>query len=934
MGTPATAADWQAAEAVLDQLLDLEEDERRRAAEQLTQPGTVRACVLAMLAALERPGLLDRAEISLGVEGLPATLPDLSGQVVDRYRLEALVGRGGMSAVYRARRIDGAFDAAVAIKLLNPALLSTRWGEQFQREVRFLAGLRHPNIASLLDAGVMPDGTPWMVTEFIEGQPIDRYCDAGLSLRQRVSLVRDLCRAVAFAQANLIVHRDIKPDNVLVTAEARVVLLDFGIARALDAGADPDRLTHLTRVFTPQYAAPEQLSGEPVTTATDVFAIGALLFRLLTGRTPFDASVHRRTTELSGPPSRELGSNTLLSSSERRQLQLTIRGDLDNVVQKALAPEPSERYANAEQLADDLDAWLAYRSVRARRPSTWGRLRLFYRRRTALASSLSALFLVTLVGLFATFWQASEARNQAQAALAASDRATAVSEFLVSLFEGSDPDLYGNRPPDARTLLDAGLQRVQSELDLDPETRVELMLTMAHIYRKLSEPDQAEKLLELSQAESLGNAQQRARFWIIRSSIHFERGQSGPAIEAARQAGNFLGPEAPLNMRAGRMSAEARALNSAGRLDEALALTKAQLDLLDASGVEALPLRLDILSELIGYLARDGQLELADQFGQEALQLIESGVGRPTTVLSALSSYSIALNAMGRLAEAAALQRRAIEVVEQAYPAGNLRHAVLASGLANRLQSLGKMDEAQHYFELALAAYDALFDEPNLHSASVHNNYGVFLRLMERPAEALPHLRIANAVAAAAFGDDDQRTINTRINLAHIKSLLAMPEAADELQEALAADRRIHGESSFRTASMTTLWAEHLHRHGEPEAALRYSEQALAMLEASPEAPPSSQIGSFLQHARSLAALDQPEAARTAFERSLEIAKAAGADAGHSALRAVDAYTEWLLEHDPAHARSLLEIWLSTEGAEQAQQWPLVQRLQRRLAQL
>ena len=934
MGNPASTSDWQAAEVILDQLLDLEADQRRQAAERLTQPGSVRACVLAMLAALERPGLLDQAEISIGAEHLPVTLPDLSGQVVDRYRLEALIGRGGMSAVYRARRIDGAFDEAVAIKLLNPALLSTRWGEQFQREVRFLAGLRHPNIASLLDAGVMPDGTPWMATEFIEGQSIDRYCDTGVSLRQRVALVRDLCRAVGFAQANLIVHRDIKPDNVLVTAQGRVVLLDFGIARALDAGAEPEHMTRLTRVFTPQYAAPEQLAGEPITTATDVFAIGALLFRLLTGRAPFAATFDRRAHGHTGPPSREIGGNDRLSAGEQRQLSQAMRGDLDNVVQKAMAPEPSERYANAAQLGEDLDAWLAFRSVRARRPSVLGRLRLFCRRRTALASSLAALVVVTLVGLYATLWQAGEARAQAHAALAASDRAVAVSEFLISLFEGSDPDLHGNRPPDAKALLDAGLERVSSEFAHHPETRVELMLALAHIYRKLGEIDQADSLLSLSQAEQAGDALQRARAWMIRSFLHYDRGEPEPAITAARQAQSLLASDAPLALRLELGLTEARSLSRAGKRDEAVELAQAQLSLLESSANSEPTLRLAILAELIGFLTVAGRPTEALAPGEEASQLIAAGIGIPTTVLTALANHSHALQDLGRLSESVALQRQALAVVEQAYPAGHRRRAGLAGNLATRLQTLGQMVEAEQYFEQALASYAALYDQPNMHSAATHNNYGLFLLLMERPADARPHLETAAAVAADVFGANDPRALSARQNLAYADSLLDQPQSESALREVLAARQAVHGTNSPQAGIVLGLLADHLRRNGQPEAALVYSKRAVAIMTEAPEALALPAIMTHVHHARNLADLREHEVARASFEASLSIIQAAGANAGNSALRAIDAYSEWLAEHDPAYARSLLETWLATEQAQLAQQWPLVKRLHQRLALL
>ena len=675
MGHQASASDWLAAERVLDQLMDLDPAARSEALGQLTEPGLVRECVIELLAAMERPGLLDHAGPALAAGMVEAAAPDLAGQVIDRYRMESLIGCGGMSAVYRASRIDGAFDEAVAIKLLNPALLSTRWSEQFQREVRFLASLRHPNIASLLDAGVSPDGTPWMVTELIDGVPIDQWCGPSVPVRQRVALIRDLCRAVAFAQANLIVHRDIKPDNVLVTPEGRVVLLDFGIARALNAAGGDDQVTQPTRVFTPQYAAPEQLTGEPVTTATDVFAIGALLFRLLTGQAPFDASLSRAGGTVIAAPSRQLASDSSLSPSAHRQLRQLLRGDLDNIVQKAMAPEPGLRYANAEQLGDDLEAWLAFRAVRARRPSLPGRLRLFWLRRTALAGTLLALILVALAGASATLWQAAEARAQARAAMAASDRAMVVSEFLISLFEASDPDLYGNRPPDARTLLDAGLNRMRSEFRDQPETRLDLMLVLAQIYGKLGENELAESLIDDSAALEHGSRLQQARAWIIQSIVNFDRGEAESAVIAAGAGLDLLDADAPLALQLGLGLTEARALNRAGRRHQAVAAARRQLELLEASALDEPNLRLAILAELIGFLTMANRATEALVYAEEANRMIAAGVGIPTTILTALTNHSHALSDLGRLSESTAQQRQALAVVENAYPRGHRLHA-------------------------------------------------------------------------------------------------------------------------------------------------------------------------------------------------------------------------------------------------------------------
>ena len=475
MATPSATELWRQADSILDQLLDLDESQRRDELKRLTSPGPLRDQVERLLMAMDQSGILDQTHFTEMEAATDSALPDLSGRTFGAYTLESLIGRGGMSAVYLARRVDGAYDSPVALKVLNAGLLATGWHERFRLEVRFLASLRHPHIASLLDAGVADDGTPWLVTEFVDGEQIDHYCrHRALSLRDRVALMNDLCETVAFAQRNLVVHRDIKPENVLVNKQGRVVLLDFGIARALDSEAGTRLGGQSTRAFTPQYAAPEQLEGKPVTTATDVFSMGVVLYRLLTGSAPFDATGQTDIRRTTVRPSRQVATLDGMDAGERKRRVQTLKGDLDNIIMKAMADEPEQRYANAEQLANDLQAWLAHRPVSARKPSTIYRLGLFVRRRRALSASLATLVLVAVAGVTATLWQAQQARLEAAAAIASQARTDAVSEFMMSLFESADPDVSGLDDPPASELLDRGAMRIDQAFSNQPELQADL----------------------------------------------------------------------------------------------------------------------------------------------------------------------------------------------------------------------------------------------------------------------------------------------------------------------------------------------------------------------------------------------------------------------------------------------------------------------------
>ncbi|TVR95538.1 MAG: hypothetical protein EA418_07500 [Wenzhouxiangellaceae bacterium] len=762
MRNSASKRDWRAAEAILDQILELEAGERLRALAGLTDSERVRAHVRELLAAMEQPGLLDREDLAFVAASFPTPLPDLSGQVIDRYRLDALIGRGGMSAVYRAHRSDGAFDEAVAIKLLNPALLSARWIEQFHREVRFLASLRHPNIAALLDAGLLPDGTPWMATELIDGVPIDRYCDQGVAVQQRVRLVCDLCRAVAFAQSHLVVHRDIKPDNVLVTAEGRVVLLDFGIARTLDTGAGGEQRTLLTRVFTPQYAAPEQFRGEPVSTATDVFAIGGVLFRLLTGRAPFDADLHRLGNEETGPPSRELAVNTSLSSSERRQLRRAIRGDLDNIVQKALALEPSGRYVSAEALADDLGRYLDGMPVLARRASAAYRARKFVLRHW-LGVGLGSL---TLIGLTSALVWSTIQSQRTEAALA---RATAVQSFLIEVFDAAEPAPGARGVITQRELAERAIGRFDQVLIDQPEIAPEVLLAVGRIFRRLGFTEQS--LASLARLESRLDGQEIRAIDPLRVDLHHLQGQVAIQAGDARAAIGYLERAQTLAEQSGQPAALRAdiskdlglALSNLRELDRAiLALQQAEILAKETpSGAPLLP-RIQLLHALT--LRRAGRLEDAIEVGLRAVTSARDEYGeRDARRASALSTVGGMHRRAGRLKDAERMLREAAEVELAA--TGQPNPATI-NNLANVLLRLGQLDVARQLYQEAVALAAEAFGPDSPRTASYRRNLALFQLEVGEIEPALQAIRQAEAIYVVAYQPDDANLINLRNDLA------------------------------------------------------------------------------------------------------------------------------------------------------------------------
>lgn len=417
-------ARWQRLSPLLDELLDMEATARtaRLAALRDLEPELAAELerLLAQDAELEAQGFLAQPALPPTLSAVVA----LPGQTVGAYRLEREIGHGGMGSVWLARRTDGRFEGQVAIKFLTTGLLGQGDAARFAREGQILARLTHPHIARLIDAGVAQDGLqPYLVLEYVEdGLPIDRFCESRqLDTAQRITLFLDVLAAVAHAHNRLILHRDLKPGNILVDRQGQVKLLDFGIAKLLGDSTQPAEATELTRqagrAFTPQFAAPEQVQGGEVSTATDVYALGVLLYLLLSGgkhptagATRVEAQALDRLRAVVEEEPKRL-SDQLRSQGEARRAR-ELRGDLDTICAKALKKRPSERYENAAALAEDLRRWLQHEPIAARPDSRSYRLAKFLRRHYlgVAAGSVAALGLSTGIGL--ALWKAHEAQTQ------------------------------------------------------------------------------------------------------------------------------------------------------------------------------------------------------------------------------------------------------------------------------------------------------------------------------------------------------------------------------------------------------------------------------------------------------------------------------------------------------------------------------------------
>lgn len=750
-------ASWPAIEALLDKLLSLPEQERDAVLQRATrdQP-ELRAAVESLLAhaagddaLLDHPALAALHPIPEG--DLAATATTLApGTRIGVYRIVALIGRGGMGEVYRAQRADGEFEQAVAIKLIRtePGVSVAR----FHAERQLLAALDHPGIARVFDGGVHADGRPYMVMELVEGQPLHGWCEARRSpLKERLHLFLQVCEAVAYAHAHLVVHRDLKSSNILVTEEGRTKLLDFGIATLLQSEAprDATRTVHLS----PATAAPEQLTGEAVTTATDVYGLGVTLYQLLCGRLPWEvsglplaAAVRRLLDEPLVPPSSGVAPGFAIAARE-------LRGDLDAVISKALRREPKARYPDARALKDDVERHVRNEPVTARDGARLYLVNTFVRRHWVPISALALVFLALTAGLASTLWQARAARREAVRAETEAAKATAVKDFLLDIFKYSslqNPGGAAAREVTAGRLLDIGAERIRSQLQEQPEVRGELLDTLSSLYDDLGAPDRAlalaqERVDDLSQRAGgrKGRSWAEAQLPLARALIDQGRDNDGKrALGAALAALDALG-EGDSPTRAQMLVALARADYdgaSADRIEGRMVLHQAlaMLERVDPQN----PLRGDIL-ELFGYYA---QLD-EDYRGSEAwkkqyldFEMHRGSEGNGFQIGSALLDLGDVQTLAREYPDAERNLREAVRVLTQAAGPHHPMTAIAQSRFGELYYRSGRPVEAEPLLSAALES-QLLSPQGQDDSTETRKTLGLLKLSRGRPAEAEPILR-------------------------------------------------------------------------------------------------------------------------------------------------------------------------------------------------
>jgi serine/threonine-protein kinase len=546
---------WRAALAHVDELIELSVAERRQALLELESGDPeLHRRVGVLLAAHEEASDSGFLEIPEALRHAPENALE-TGARLGPYRLEREIGSGGMGKVWLARRDDGQYEGEVAIKTLHAHLTTSAVRERFRREAMLLARLQHANIARLLDAG-SADGVSYLVLELVHGEPIEAWCDArNLGIAARLELFTRVCAAVAHAHANLVVHRDIKPGNILVTGTGEVKLLDFGIAKLLDpdsgapSGAATSELTRLMgRALTPDYAAPEQIRGEVVTTATDVYSLGALLYVLLSGARPFSAP-GRSTVEVEhaalhdDPPALPRAA----SGAHDRRWQRELAGDLQQIVSRAMRKEPGQRYDSVLALAEDVGRHLRHEPVSARCGSRSYRVARFIRRHRLAVTLATSMLALAILGLAGILWQAREAREQARLATLEAAKARATKEFLLDIFNANSdrhPDGARARQTTAEELLVLASEKIQRVEHQDPELRAELLGTLGTLNLKIDRPVEAQALfqarIDLVTQEFGAQDARLVEPYISMADLCLLRGKYPEARETAQKARDIL----------------------------------------------------------------------------------------------------------------------------------------------------------------------------------------------------------------------------------------------------------------------------------------------------------------------------------------------------------------------------------------------------------
>jgi eukaryotic-like serine/threonine-protein kinase len=704
------------------------------------------------------------------------------GQRIGPYQILQEIGQGGMGAVYLAERADQQYQKRVAIKLVRRGLDHNFIVQRFLSERQILAQLDHPNIARLIDGGTTEDGLPYLVMDYIEGLPIDCYCnERQLSTAARLKLFRTICAAVQYAHQNLVIHRDIKPSNILVTADGTAKLLDFGIAKLLSpepAKQPQEQTATALRLMTPEYASPEQVRGETITTASDIYSLGVLLYKLLTGYLPYRLKL-KSPLEIERAICEEQPEKPSTAASERMKDEggrmkgisalfhpssfilhpfgvphpSALRGDLDNVVLKAIRKEPQRRYASVEQFSEDLRRYLAGLPVSARRDTFAYRTGKFIQRHKAGVAATALVILSLIGGLIATAWQARIAARQRDRARAEAAKSEQTLGFLQQMLSAP---LVSQKGREVKVLdaLDEAAQRAQTELANQPEVKIAVQEVLGGVYREFGSFDKSEEQ--------------------FRAALELSRQVYGEAHAKTTNA----------------LFGVANALQRKGDFDRAIPLLEKAIVLSRQLKAQASPEFAHTLLLLGLIYSEKGNVAAAEPLYEESLQVFRQVVGpEHVHVGSALNNLATLKWQKGDLKQAAALYSEAVALTRKS------SGYVAQAGLATTLQNLG----------------------------SVHKTLGAY-------AEAEPLLQEAVELRRKVLGEKHPHVAIAQIHLGDLCYRRGeYAKAEKEISAALAIQKETLPKGHLDFARGLIVLGELLTARGEPARGEAHLREALAI---------------------------------------------------------------------------------------------------------
>lgn len=766
------AADWKHALKLFEDAVDLPAEARQALIGEIARNDAALATQVRSLLAAHT----STAEAALAIQvqaalvAPTASAEEFPGFVADQqvgpYRLLHGIGRGGMASVWLAERVEGTLRRTFALKL--PQMVAARRGfaERFDRERDILARLRHPHIARLHDAGVDASGQPFLALDYIEGAPITRWCDARTAvLRERLALFGQVLEAVQFAHANLVIHRDLKPSNILVDANAQVSLLDFGIAKLLDDSGGSIAETELTaaggRLLTLQYASPEQIRGDALTTATDIYSLGVVLHELLAGTRPyrlaFDSAAQLELA-ITNAARESLVRNLKVERARAfglrnvTALRRMLAGDLDAIVGKAMEKSPADRYATVEMLHDDVRRYLDGHPVRARRPSRWRAATRFLRRHAAASIVVGAL-------LGAVLASAIIAVHTAQRERAQRERAEAVRTFLIGVFDQANPDENKGQPFTAQQLLEKGERQLAEQTDAPVATRADLTAVIGNLYWGIGDFTRAEPLLTR-------------------------------ALETAND------PDVPADIKARALIGLANMQSEKRAFDDALANLDRAYGFARTAGDAGAVIAADARRQRADVLVRRGDFTDAEALLRELLvsDAVRFGA-RSEAMATNWRLLAISLEELSRYDESEKAFNEALAISRALHGNTHSSVAYILNDLGLMLMHRGDLPGAERALREGLKVTALLFGAQTRASWAVESNLLRVLELEGRFAEALPQRLAMLAKEKQLLAETTPETLAFHTNFTGLdyRELGRFEEAEATFREALAMWARIHG---------------------------------------------------------------------------------------------------------------------------------------------